>query len=62
MVTKVHQFCFSRTKFQFLLDVLFNRQDGRSFDAYVIDLNCKSDLVVGAFDFFSYPDVFVWIF
>lgn len=55
MVTKVHQFGSSRTKFQFLLDFLFNKQDGRSFDAYVVDLNRKSDLVVGAFNSAAHP-------
>jgi len=50
MVTNVHQCGSSRTKFQFLLDFLFNRQDVRSFD-----LNRKSDLVMGAFNSTAHP-------
>ena len=55
MVIKVHQFGSSRTKFQFLVDFFACRQDGRAFDAFVVDLNRKNTLVLGAFDSSTHP-------
>ncbi len=50
LVVRVHQFGSSRMKFQFLVDFLQCKLAGRSFDAYVVDLNVKFALVLGAFE------------